>query len=254
MRFFLFVFVLLVLPCIFHTPVVSADPWKALQQKYEKGCDRRETNIQHEKDPWARLRAVYLPFTEAEERAASKHKDSAGKVSRSLHRILEPFAHIIKDTSNKFNVPPEIIGAVIMVESGGDPSAGAETSSAKGLMQTIDSTFREAREDLAMKGVLLPDDPFDPSASITAGTWYLDQMFVRAKAVHGREMGSRDDIMSWRYPLQYYYAGPGNGQKKSDKVIVYAKGKRIIVNKSAYSKKVLKWADILGDRKIAYRR
>jgi len=132
-----------------------------------------------------------------------------------------------------------------MVESGGNPHAAAKTSSAKGLMQTIDATFAEARRALAVQGIKIRNDPFKPRASIMAGTWYLDQMYRQVIRDRG-EVLQRNSITSWRLPTEYYYAGPGHGRKRSQVVMIYAGGKQIRVDKSGYSSKVLRWAHILG--------
>jgi hypothetical protein len=89
------------------------------------------------------------------------------------------------------------------------------------------------------------DNPFDPRASIMAGTWYLDSMYAQAQADQKEGINGRQDLDSWKYPLEYYYAGPGNGKKESDRVIVYSGGRRVVIDKPAYSRKVLKWAKIM---------
>jgi len=78
-----------------------------------------------------------------------------------------------------------------------------------------------------------------------AGSWYLNRMYARSKADGKKRTGMRQHLNSWKYPLEYYYAGPENGKKKEDTVIIYAGGRRVVVDKPAYSKKVLKWAKIM---------
>jgi len=225
----------------------GAGVWEALQNRYapeslSKAAEKRVPGH----DPWARLRAIYLPFSEAIETAALTDHKAARKVSGHLHRALRPYAHIINDASRRFGIPSEIIGAVIMAESGGNAKAKASTSTAKGLMQTIAGTFRDAREDLLSQGIHIEDDPFDPQASIIAGAWYLDRMYRQAAMDRKRPGLNRQDIASWRYPVEYYYAGPGHGRKKKKRVIIYAGGKRVVIDKPAYSRKVLQWAKIMG--------
>ena len=58
-------------------------------------------------------------------------------------------------------------------------------------------------------------------------------------------MTDRLNPVAWRYPAQYYYAGPGNGRKAADKVIIYSNGRRVVVDKPAYSEKVMRWASIM---------
>ena len=168
------------------------------------------------------------------------------KVSGHLHWVLKPYASLIYKASQQFNIPPEVIKAVIVVESGGNPRAKAKTSSAKGLMQTIDSTFRAARKDLLVKGIYTANTPYDAHASIMAGSWYLDRMFRRAAADKKPGVEKRNDIESWRLPLEYYYAGPINGRKAKNIVVMYAGGKRVVIDKPAYSNKVIKWAGIMA--------
>ena len=75
----------------------------------------------------------------------------------------------IDRASRRFQVPGAIIRGVIVRESGGNPKARAPTTSAKGLMQTIDSTFAQARTRLVARGVRITD-PLDPQDSIRAGS------------------------------------------------------------------------------------
>ena len=225
----------------------GAGVWEALQNRYApESLSKAAEKQTPEHDPWDRLRAIYLPFSEAIETAALTDHKAARKVSGHLHKALRPYAHIIYNASRRFRIPSEIIGAVIMAESGGNSRAQASTSTAKGLMQTIAGTFRDAREDLMAQGILIEDDPFDPQASIIAGAWYLDRMYRQAAMDRKRPDLNRQDIASWRYPVEYYYAGPGHGRKKKKRVIIYAGGKRMVIDKPAYSRKVLQWAEIMG--------
>jgi len=132
-----------------------------------------------------------------------------------------------------------------MAESGADPYAKAKTTSAKGLMQTIASTFEMARNGLADQGIRISDDPFDPESSIIAGAWYLDRMYTKAVKDKKNQIPDKNDITSWRYPLEYYYAGPLNGAKPENRIYVFSNGTKRIIDKRAYSKKIQKWAKIL---------
>ena len=226
----------------------GAGAWEALQTRYapEPSPARSPGKAKPGSDPWALLQAIYLPFTEATERAALTDRHAARQVSGCLNQALRPYEEIIHEAARRFHVPPEIIGAVIMAESGGDAMAQARTSTARGLMQTIAGTFQEAREALHTRGMVIEDNPFDPRSSIMAGTWYLDRMYTQAVIDRGGNTESRRDIESWRYPVEYYYAGPGNGRKEKNIVIVYAGGRRVVIDKPAYSGKVLRWARIMS--------
>ena len=152
------------------------------------------------------------------------------------------------EASQIFNVPVEVIAAVIMVESSGNPVAAAKTSSAKGLMQTIDATFNSARKKLATQGITIKNNPYDPHASIMAGTWYLDQMFRQVERDRGASL-DRNSLNSWRLPAEYYYAGPGHGRRRSPVVIIYSGGRKLRVDKADYSHKVLQWARMVDKSK-----
>lgn len=234
----------MILGLLFCGTARTADPWQELQTRFASPSAARATDAQTA-DPWKQLRAIYLPFTEEEEDAAMVDRRMTTKVAAALNGALAPHRHLIREASLLFDIPGEIVGAVIMVESGGRADAQASTSSAKGLMQTIDSTFRMARQNLAKRGIRIRKDPFDPRSSILAGCWYLDSMYRQV----GRDTGdyaSRQSIGSWRLPVEYYYAGPGNGRKKADVVIFYAGGRRVRIDKPAYSRKVMRWANIIA--------
>jgi len=225
----------------------AADPWKVLQDKY--GSDMVPKVIEKKKetttDPWEKLRLVCMPFTQEAEEAALSDPEAGRRIAAYMHRALRSYAGIIHEAAMRFDIPEEIIGAVIMVESGGDANARAGTSSAKGLMQTITGTFRDARNGLLSQGVFINDNPFDPYASIMAGSWYLDRMFEAAFDDGKHGLFSRQDLFSWRYPAEYYYAGPKNGRKGQNVVIMYAGGRRVVIDKASYSRKVLRWARIM---------
>ena len=224
----------------------ASDSWKRLQDTYAaKPLPDKGRRPGFKQDPWAKLRAIYLPFTEAQEQEALSDTKARHRVSGHFTRVLAPYSEFIEEAASRFTIPKEIIAAVIMVESGGDPGARADTSTASGLMQTIDGTFSLARKNLSGMGVPIRSTPFDPHASIMAGSWYLDRMFEQATSDQKPGVENRQKIDSWRYPLEYYYAGPGNGKKERSVVIIYANGRRLVVDKAAYSRKVLRWAKIM---------
>jgi soluble lytic murein transglycosylase-like protein len=243
-RFWSSRYVLLVL--LLASPTWGGDSWKVLQRQAGSQTIAYIRQVKKEtKDPWAQLQAIYLPFSERQEKIALTNPAEGRTVCGHFNAQLHPFRSLIAEASRRFDIPPEIIGAVILVESSGNPRARARTSSAKGLMQTIDGTFRLARNHLHKDGISIGDSPFDPRASVLAGAWYLDRMYRKARADGKSGVGRRSDMASWRYPLEYYYAGPGNGKKRAPVVILYAGGRRVSVDKPAYSRKVLGWAGIL---------
>ena len=231
------------------------DPWSNLRKHYENS-DMKQVIEKEQYDPWRLLRAVYLPFSISEERRAGADPEAAEKFIRKFNSRLLKYDVVIKKAAKTFDIPEEVIKAVIMAESGGDRNAKAKTTSAKGLMQTIDSTFLMAKKGLAKQGICISDDPFDPESSIMAGVWYLSRMYEKC-ITDGRVMADktgnnetvlsgRKNISKWRYPLEYYYAGPVHGAEERNKIYVFSNGKRRMIDKRAYSKKIQKWAQILA--------
>ncbi len=235
----------------FAEPVKTQDPWACLQKSFPKSSIKsRPPTILHNtqikvyhSDPWQRLREIVIPFSLADDEKLNH--GTGTEVAEKVHRKLKPWHKYIQRAARLFQVPVAIIEAVIMVESGGNPQAKAKTSSASGLMQTIKATFAEGRRSLAAKGIVCVDDPFDPQASILVGTWYLKRMFDQAQADGKPGVDNRAAISSWHYPLQYYYSGPGHGRKKAPIILIYSGGERILIDKPAYSRKVMVWAESL---------
>jgi len=156
---------------------------------------------------------------------------------------LEPFQAYIQKASFFFDVPEEIIGGVILQESSGNPRAKAKTSSAKGLMQTIDATFDFARKNLSTREFYI-NDPYNPLHSILAGTWYLSYVFELAKE-DWPVFYDRSQLDMWEKALEYYYAGPVWGKNPKPIFHAYTNGKKIVIRKAYYSKKVLEYASML---------
>ena len=223
----------------------SEDPWSQLRRQYEKK-ESKKIKERGKQDPWKLLRAVYLPFSMDEETRAVIDHGAAKSFTKKFNSRLAKYEGIIKKASITFDIPREVIQAVIMAESGGNNYAKAKTTSAKGLMQTIDSTFLMAKKGLEKKGIKISEDPFDPESSIMAGAWYLDQMYEKCGKDGKLVSNNRYDIASWRYPLEYYYAGPVHGAKEKNKIFVFSKGKKRMIDKRAYSKKIQEWAKILA--------
>jgi hypothetical protein len=78
------------------------------------------------------------------------------------------YSNIINAMATKYNVPPNLIKAIIMAESGGN--AGAKSGvGAQGLMQLMPDTAKE----------LKVKDPFDPAQNIEGGTKYVSRLLKR---------------------------------------------------------------------------
>ena len=96
----------------------------------------------------------------------------------------KPYAVLVRDAAHRHRVDPEILHALIEVESGYRAHAESPRG-AKGLMQLMPETVERY-------GV---GDPFDPAANIDAGARYLRYLF---------------DLFGMRAGLAAYNAGEGS--------------------------------------------
>lgn len=112
-----------------------------------------------------------------------------GNFIERVNKRISDFEPIINNAAKEYNLPPELIKAVITTESAGNVNAKSAVG-AKGLMQLMDGTAQEL-------GVT---DSFDPKQNIMGGARYLRQML--------NSFNGELDIA-----LAAYNAGPGNVRK-----------------------------------------
>ena len=186
-----------------------------------------------------------IPLEQVNKYASSYLRKHELQLSKSTYcrKRLQKFKEMIHKSSIYFTVPEKIIGAVILQESSGDPKAKAKTSSAKGLMQTIDATFYLAKSNVRQFGLYI-NDPYNPKDSIIAGSWYLSYVFELARQDFP-EYHDRSKLKMWEKALEYYYAGPKWGKHPKPIFHVYVNGKKLIIKKALYSQKALEYAYML---------
>lgn len=121
----------------------------------------------------------------ADEVTLNKTIDRMARLTE-LKQPTTSFDGPIEKAAQEFDLPRDLISAVILAESGGNPKA-VSPAGARGLMQLMPATGRE----MGMS------DPFDPEANIRAGSKYLKQMV---------DMWDGDLTLA----LASYNAGPAN--------------------------------------------
>jgi len=137
-------------------------------------------------EPWTSAPATPPTVNEI---APEPDASSVAIAEQSIRPAAGEYDHIIDEAAEKHAVDPQLIRAVIMQESGGNPRA-VSAKGAKGLMQLMDGTA-------AMLGVT---DPFDVRQNIFGGVKYLSLML--------KKFGG--DI---KKALAAYNAGPGAVEK-----------------------------------------
>ena len=110
-----------------------------------------------------------------------------------LHYRKE-YAETVEEYASEYGVPATLVYAVILCESGFDPSAESRVG-AKGLMQMMDVSFREMRERIGLTG---EGDPFDPEQNVQCGVYCLAHL--------------KSHFGNWDTALAAYNAGIGNVQ------------------------------------------
>jgi soluble lytic murein transglycosylase-like protein len=153
--------------------------------------------------------------------------------TEGLPRKAEMFEELVQEHSQKHSLRPELVRAVIQVESGFDPQA-TSPKGAMGLMQLMPDTARSL-------GVV---NAYDPEDNIRGGTAYLRQLLNK----YGSE----------QLALAAYNAGPGAVDRydgvppyRETKDYVRKVGSKAGAGASAPKRTILyKWFEIIGDRVV----
>jgi len=117
-------------------------------------------------------------------RRSSRRREPVAETTTKKKNGVEAYAHLIERYSANHALDPNLVKALIQVESGGDPNA-LSPKGAAGLMQLMPETAAE----------LGAGDRFDPEQNIASGTRYL--------------RGLIDQFKSTEVALWAYNAGPG---------------------------------------------
>ncbi len=127
---------------------------------------------------------VLRPLSPLPEREPTPPSPAPSKFHSRVLKRLEPYDKHIERYSRMNGVDPNLIRALIYMESSGDPDARSHKG-AQGLMQLMPATASDM-------GV---SNPFDPAQNIFGGTRYISTLLNRF---------DRLDLALWAYN-----AGPG---------------------------------------------
>lgn len=121
------------------------------------------------------------------------------KIEYAIYPKPHEYAAYVEKYSARFDVPEDLIWAVIKTESGFDSSA-VSGAGAVGLMQLTEPTFKEISNQRLKEG-LDSGMRYDPETNIRYGTYYLSYLYARygdwdtALAAYNGGLGNVDDWM-----------------------------------------------------------
>lgn len=111
----------------------------------------------------------------------------------------QTYSELIAHYAHEYNIPEEIVFAIIKTESDFDPNAKS-SAGAIGLMQMIPSTFEWLTGDEHLREHLPTSSLTNPEVSIRYGTYYLLYLY-------------RKFDYNWNTVFAAYNGGEGNVQK-----------------------------------------
>lgn len=97
----------------------------------------------------------------------------------NIDRAMYPreYQTFVRHYAKQYDVPENLIYAIIRTESGFDPDAVSSVG-AIGLMQVMPSTFRWLSDDMLGEG-LADGMLYDPETNIRYGIYYLHRLYLR---------------------------------------------------------------------------
>ncbi len=123
-----------------------------------------------------------------------------------LPETVRRWETLLIEAGQRHKVDPALLAIVMLVESGGNPSARSGAG-ATGLMQVMPATARGIAAERGISDFSV-DQLYEPEVSVDFGAWYLAQQL--------RSFGLIEDPdwqQSVRNAAVAYNGGPGNGQR-----------------------------------------
>ena len=128
----------------------------------------------------------------------------------SSRKALSPVEAIVV-AAQEVGIDQDILTKIAKAESSLNPSAKAKTSSAGGLFQFIDSTWKDMVKRHGAKHGITVADKFDPRANSIMGAIFTKENAERLKPVLGREPNAREIYLA-------HFSGAGTAKRVLSKM------------------------------------
>lgn len=126
------------------------------------------------------------------------YKHFYGKFEQQLYPLPDEYLSCIEKYSNEYNIPKELICAVINTESSFNPNARSHAG-ALGIMQITEETFNWLQYKMGIEGTYTKEELLDYETNIKFGTYFLSLLY--------------NEFQNYDTALAAYNAGRGNVNK-----------------------------------------
>lgn len=120
------------------------------------------------------------------------------KIEKELYPLPDEYLPTVKKYSEQYDIPIELLCAIINTESSFDPSAQSHAG-ARGIMQITEETFNWLQYRMGIEGTYSFDALFDYEKSIEFGSYFLSLLY--------------EEFNDWDTVLAAYNAGRGSVNK-----------------------------------------
>lgn len=117
------------------------------------------------------------------------------KIEKELYPLPDEYLPTVKHYSEQYEIPLELLCAIINTESSFDPSAESYAG-ARGIMQITEETFNWLQYRMGIEGTYSFDTLFDYEKSVEFGSYFLSLL--------------HEEFNDWDTVLAAYNAGRGS--------------------------------------------